>query len=265
MKKILQYYGAILRINIQREMEHRSALVSWGLLCLVQIFSNVFLIKVLLDRFDQMAGWSAEQLIFMYGISQISQGCMQFFLIQTWNIEEYVISGNFDRMFLRPISVLFQFLTERVNFIGLFNIVGGIVAFVYGALGVQFYWGIWNVLQLLLIIMAGTLLQGGLFLILGCATFYFKRTGGSTRLLTNLCEKTSYYPVTIFPKWMQFLLLYVLPYSYVAYMHSYALFQGDGIFNEVMTMKAVLIGIVIFSLAVMLFYISLKKYESVGH
>lgn len=265
MKKLVKYYAMIVKLNVLREIEHISGMVSWGLMSFVQIFANVFLIKILMSRFSHIEGYGAEQIIFIYGISQISQGCMQFTMIQTWNIEEYVINGAFDRMFLRPMSVLFQFLIDRVNFIGLFNIAGGLIAFLYGAGNIDFLVNLPNCLQLILIIIEGVLIQGGEFLLLGCAAFFFKRTGGSTRVLTNLCEKTSYYPISVFPKWMQFLVTYILPYTFVAFVHGSKAVHNNGSFDWLATLQGLIISVIVFGSALIVFKISIKHYESAGH
>src|SRR5258708_3629369 len=111
--------GALfLKQAMQRQIEYPLYLVSWLIANPMQYFFGVLLLKVLVDRFHPLAGWTYEELAFLYGLGLLSHGLNVAFFIQFWNIDYYISDGGFDRMLVRPIPVFFQLCTQYFNFIG---------------------------------------------------------------------------------------------------------------------------------------------------
>src|SRR5260370_8833991 len=60
-----------------------------------------------------LAGWSFEEILFLYGFSLIPFGLFNVLSVNLYEFgSTYIIEGKFDRVLLRPISSLFQVLFE---------------------------------------------------------------------------------------------------------------------------------------------------------
>lgn len=263
MKRVAEYCGYIVKLNILREIENRAGILAWGLLVIIQSFSNLWLLSVLASKFHAINGWTIEQLLFMYGLSQVSHGAALTFFIQTWSLEEYIVHGTLDRMIVRPIYITVQFLTDHINFIGLFNLLTGIIVFVYAGCRVHFACTASNLIQLFFIIVAGMLIEGSVYWIIGSLSFWFKRTNELTKIYTQVTEKIAMYPLTIFPGMVRVLFFTIIPYAYIAYLPTVSYFQSSGeSFQVNNTCIIVLVAGVLIALAYGIFHRGLRRYES---
>lgn len=262
--RIIRTCVYLTKLNIMREIERLSGMVSWGIMILVQSFSSIWLVATLVERFQDIAGWTIEQLIFMYGLGMLSHGLTFVFFIQTWWMEDYIIHGKFDRMLLRPLPVIVQFMFDNINFIGLFNVLSGVFIFAYGCKAVQFELTLTNFLHIGILVFAGICIEGSIYWILSCFSFLVKRAGEITKTYTVVSEKVATYPMEILPKWMQFIMSTILPYAYTAYIPAQKYFMNNGCLDWHVTFTALVIGIAFLGVANVLFIFGLAKYESVG-
>ena len=128
------------RLAIQRQLEYPLFLFSWLIMIPIQYFSGIWMLKIIVDRFQPLNGWDFPELTFLYGLGLISHGIFVVFFINTWHIDHMVINGQFDRLLLRPMNVFFQLVASYVNFIGVIDCIPGIIIFIYGCQLAGFEW-----------------------------------------------------------------------------------------------------------------------------
>ena len=95
------------RLSVQRALEYPFSLLS---ICLGLGFNYVWIgvaLKVLVDRFQPLSGWTFSQLAFLYGLSLMSRGVMSILSFQSRQIDRFVTRGEFDVMLLRPLEITF--------------------------------------------------------------------------------------------------------------------------------------------------------------
>ena len=88
-----------------------------GLFCFffTQAMGIMFLYLVF-RQIPSLNGWTLEQLIFIYGFAQIPRGIDHLLTDNIWLIAwRMVISGDFDRYMLRPMNILFQVISEKLQ------------------------------------------------------------------------------------------------------------------------------------------------------
>src|SRR5579862_4651000 len=77
------------------------------------IFSLGFVV-VLFGNASNLAGWSLEEVVFLWGFTQIPYGLFNVISLNLYDFgNNYIIEGKFDRILLRPVSSLFQVLFEQ--------------------------------------------------------------------------------------------------------------------------------------------------------
>ena len=96
-----------VRFAVQRVLEYPFSLlgisVSLG-------FSYIWIgvsLKLLVDNFQPLSGWTFPQLVFLYGLGLTSRGVMSIISFQSRQINRYVTQGEFDRLLVRPLDVAF--------------------------------------------------------------------------------------------------------------------------------------------------------------
>lgn len=254
-KFIVQY----LKILLQSKMDFFIGVI--GFIC-SQIFSIISLL-IIFNSISSLNGWKIHEVLFLYGFFLIPKGLDHFFTDNLWTVAWFQIKdGSFDRYLLRPAGVLFQILSEKIQFDGLGELILGtlIVCKVLVTRSIGF--DVEKILVLIVLCIISAIVFSSLKLLFTSFAFFMKESGEIVEML-YLIGDFSKYPISIYPRLIKLFLIYVLPFAWVSYFPvCYLLGKGVGIeifFQEFLVMIITLL----FSLFV--FKLGLKKYESVGN
>ncbi len=262
----LSVAACFARLAVQRQLENPLFLVGWFLMIPIQYFGWIWMLKMLVQQFQPLAGWTFPQIAFLYGLAQLSHGLMVIFFIQTWGMQDWVINGEFDRLLVRPLNVLFHFSFVYINLIGVIDLIPGSVIFAYGCRATGFAWTPGTVLQVAAVILGAMLIRAAIFLVSGSLSFWTKRSWGMVGLNLALQERCTLYPVAIYPYALQMLLTFVLPIAFISFYPSCD-FLGQDARTTLPLGLAVwtpVVGAALMAAAYGVFRLGLKSYESSG-
>ena len=270
-KKIgtIGHYLDVTKANIRMAaltiVEYPSSIIGWLISNPIQFIVGFATIQFVVQQFGEINGWNYGQLAFLYGVSVISHALSMIFFIQGWFTGFYVIEGEFDRYLTRPMGVLYQFFFTQVNIFGVTDLIPGIIVFVYGCIKISFAWTFAKVLLVLCMLIGSTLIRGGVYLILGTTSFYTRSCNDFGQYTQEVFDKTTMYPISMYPEAVQFILTYLIPIGWVSF---YPVSSLLGTYNGPMKMAALytlLIGIAVIGVAGMFFKRGIRKYESAGN
>lgn len=271
MLGIVKHYARVtfenLKISILTTLEYPANLLGWLLSNPIQFIVGFATIKFVVAEFGSINGWGYGQLAFLYGLAIISHALSMILFVQGWFMGFYVIEGEFDRYMLRPMSVLYQFFFTHFNLIGITDLIPGICVFVYGCVKIHFTFNLYNLCAVLSLLIGATLIRGGVYLVIGSTSFWTKSVTDFGAYTQELFDKTTMYPLTMYPESIQFILTYLIPIGWVSFYPAADLL---GISNGRFTWDGAVwltlaVGVAVFFVAAVFFYRGLKKYESAGH
>lgn len=270
LQKLKHYAGvtrAFYKISVLQTLEYRAGIMGWLLANPIQFIVGFATIKFVVEEFGTIAGWEYGHLAFLYGISAMTHALNVIFFYPSWEMGWYVNEGEFDRYMLRPLNILFQFYFAGFNAVGFTDMIPGICVFLYGCIQINFEWSFRNVILILITLIGATLIRGGLYLILGSTTFWTKSVASYSGYTQELFDKTTMYPLSIYPEALQFILTYLLPIGWVSfYPVSELIGMPNGRFAwDGAVYATLIIGIVVFVIASRVFKMGLKRYESAGN
>jgi ABC-2 type transport system permease protein len=266
----LRHYGSVAacfaRLAVQRQLEYPLFLVSWLLMIPIHYFSGIWMLRIIVDRFQSLNGWDFSELAFIYGLGLLSHGLLVVFFINTWHMDHMVINGTFDRLLLRPMSVFFQLVASYVNFIGLIDLIPGTIIFIYGVNAVGLEWSFANIGKLILVVIGGVFLRAALFISLGTIAFWTKRNASTVNFALSTLERVTLYPLSIYPYVIQVLFTFIIPIGFISFYpaadflgkdHAFLLPLGLALWTP-------LLGFMCFWLSLKLFKFGMRQYESSG-
>lgn len=256
-----------LKISILTMLEYPSNMIGWLISNPLQFIVGFATIQFVVKEFGDIAGWNYGQLAFLYGLAIISHALSMIFFVRGWFMGFFVIEGEFDRYMLRPMNILYQFFFTEFNLIGITDLIPGICVFAYGCIQVGFQFNLRNCLVLLAILVGATFIRGGVYLIIGSTSFWTQSTTDFGAYTQELFDKTTMYPLSMYPEAVQFILTFLIPIGWVSF---YPAAELMGIETDVfMPGYAPLItlgaGAMVFAIAAIVFYSGLKRYESAGN
>lgn len=270
MIETLRYHFSVtfysMKQALLRQFEYPIYLLSWVIVNPVQYFSGVWLLKVLADRFDNLAGWEFPQIAFIYGLGLLSHGLHVVFFIQTWMIERFVTEGEFDRMLVRPMGVFFQFIIRYVNLVGFTDMIPATVIFLYACKEIGFIWSLSNIISIIAVLIGGMLIRAAIYTVFSSVSFWTYRSRPLVMFVYHMMERGSYYPISIYPRLFQFFLTFIIPIAFISFYPACDFLNMDT--RTALPIGFVIwtpiVGIIMFWLSMAFFKFGLKNYESAG-
>ncbi|WP_179945158.1 ABC transporter permease [Paenibacillus durus] len=223
--------------------------------------TNLVFIFVIFMHTNTLAGWSQNEVVFVYGFFMVPWGVFACF-VNMWNFSErYIVKGEMDRILTRPAHNLFQIFLENVDppsLIG--SLIGLLIMAVSGFnLGLPFEW--WTVPALILLTISATAIYTGIYTTLTALSFYSDAPTGIIPLMYNI-QSYGRYPVTIYNRAIQVLLTWILPFAFVGVYPAGLFLQ-----REEMTRMALLtpvMGAIFLSIGLFVWNRGVRKYKGAG-
>ena len=227
-----------------------------------QILGIMFL-YLIFEQIPSLEGWTLSQLIFIYGFAQIPRGIDHLFTDNIWLVAyRMVINGDFDRYMLRPMNVFFQIVCEKIQPDAVGELlIGGILVIMSMTKGIVIIDGM-HVAMFILSVIAGAIIYTSIKLLFASLAFWVKRSGPFLQVAYEMADFAKY-PIEIYSKPVRFILTYVIPFAFVAYLPaSYFLIQRSALTTIGIECA---IAAVIWIVAYSVFKIGISRYESAGN
>lgn len=224
-------------------------------------------IWVVLDRFDVIAGWSLGEVAFLYGVRLTAHGLWVIPFNRLVELDDVVRTGEFDRFLVRPLNPLIQLCTSRFWFGSFGDLVGGVLILAVATAMTDIDWSAPAVGYLVLAVVGGGLLEASLQLAAAALTFRMLSTLSIRVLIDNIFNTFGNYPLKIFGGVGQFLLTFVLPLAFVAYLPASVLLDrtADLHVAPALAYTAPAIGALTFAASYLFWRRQLHAYQSSGH
>jgi len=179
------------------------------------VFSNV----------PSLGGWSGSGVLFLFGMTGVVLSLSELFFNGIWLLPLYIIEGDLDRLLLYPVHNLTFLLMARPEVHAFGNLLSGTVVLGFAlhlapppALA-YFLLPIW--------VASGAVVYTACLVLLACTSFYLVGPSMHHLMLGAHLLNASRYPVNIYPKALQYLLLFAFPLCVAAFVPGHWL-QGEG-------------------------------------
>lgn len=262
--RYIKIYSIFLKQYLKGLLEYRADFMIGMFAFLLDQSLGIFFLFVIFHNIDLLVGFTFEQMILMYGLSQIPKGIDHLFFDNLWLLPQTIRRGDFDQYLLRPINSLYHFLIVRFQPDAFGEILLGLILAIYSLNrldGVSTVNYIVLVLVIILFVIIGAFIFTGLKLITSSISFWITNAYPIMQITYNL-NQFARYPVRIFPKFIRILMTYVIPFAFVAY-YPMLYIIGDVSFIEVF-IKLILLTTALMGVGILLWNRGIKKYNSTG-
>ncbi|MCI8623114.1 MAG: hypothetical protein HFG26_05560 [Provencibacterium sp.] len=268
MKDFWKLFIRFFQVALRRNMAYRGSFLA-GIVGQWIGYGATFLsLYILAASFDRLGGWNGAEVMVLYGLSLMSYaiGASFFFNFST-GLTRRIRSGEFDASLTKPIP---PFLHEvfsagyNVGYISHFSV--SLVIIVLSLRSLAYTVTVQSVLLLLLMVLGASLIQAAA--LIASSTMGFFTVGNNPIadvLLWDVKEFTNF-PITIFPKGIQFVLTFILPFAFLNFYPAAALL-GKAIpegYPAPLPYFSPLAGALAFVLSLLLWNWGLKHYKSTG-
>ena len=146
------------------------------------------------------------------------------------------------------------------------DLIPGILVFVYGCVKCEVSVNLLFIFRVVIILAGATLIRGGIYILLGSTSFHTRSAVDFGQYTQEIMDKTTMYPLSMYPESMQFILTYLIPAGWISFYPVTALLGKTGAFSGMIVPFVTLaVGILMMLIAGAYFSMGLKKYESAGN
>lgn len=263
MKRYLRLYRVLVTQFLKTIMQSRVDFLI-GLLgfFFTQIMGIAFLYLVF-QQIPNLKGWTLDQLIFIYGFAQIPRGIDHLLTDNIWLVSyRLVINGDFDRYMLRPMNIFFQVIAEKLQPDALGELLVGTILMVRSlGKGIVLVDAL-HIVLFFVSIFAGALIYTSIKLFFASLAFWVKVSGPFLQVAYEMADFAKY-PTEIYARGIRFLITWVVPFAFVAYLPASFFLKGDA--SAWIIAIECGIALVFWWIAYALFQYGTHIYESAGN
>ena len=214
----LRIYRKLILLSIRSQLEYKAsfwiALVSY----FFTAFADLFVIWILLERFQRILGWSFAEITLLYGVVHIGFALADMLGKGLDNFDTLIKRGEFDKILIKPISPLIQVAASEINLSRLGKLIQATLVLALGleTLHISFFS---SEMLLIFAALAGTIaLFYGIRIIQATFCFWTTESLEIFNIATYGGLEMAQYPKTIYPKAFGKFFTYVIPFFCVGYM-----------------------------------------------
>lgn len=268
MKDTIHLIGVYTKTTARAWFQYRVDAVLRSLAVFLRESTGIIVIWFTLQKFGKLNGWNIYEMMFLFSLLFLTYGIMIIFFTGLRDFGKTVRDGSFDRFILRPRGLLFQIIFANSDWFAAVGHGGlGITLFIISANKVGIEWSLTNIAYYIFTVLGGVLIQGAVFLFLAALNIYLLQTDSLKEMLYWDMRKFAGYPLSIFSRFIQIIMIYVMPFAFVNYFPSQYLLRKNDMseYPEVFMYLTPIIGILMYLASYLFWRFSIRFYKSSGN
>ncbi|WP_049573393.1 ABC transporter permease [Nonomuraea sp. SBT364] len=262
LARSLRLYVLLQRASARSAMQYRLNSVIGVLSGAVWQGAGFAFIWVVMHTFPSLAGWGLAEIAFLYGLRLTAHALAMIPMMSVHDIQWVVRNGEFDRFLLRPLNPLVQLMGNRVGLGQVGDLLVGVTLLAVAGGNVPVDWDAWLVAYCVVAVAGGALIEAAFFLGLSSLSLRMVDTTALRVFVDDVFSRFGSYPMKVFGGVTEWLLTFVLPVAFVAYVPSSVVL---GKLDASWALAAPLLGVVLIAVAYLVWRRQLDHYQSAGH
>lgn len=257
----MRMYFKYLSLQMKTAFEYRSSIVMSMITSALTTIATFFGIICLFAKFDNIGGYTMNQVLITYSIVTFSFAFAECFFRGFDQFDTLVKTGELDRLLIRPRSIFLQVLGYKTewNKIGRMIFSAGIM--VYAFINASIAWTAMKVLVVLLMAIGTVIMFVGIFLLYSSVSIFTIEGLEAVNIISNGGRDLCYYPIDIYAGVFKKFFTFIIPFAFINFVPLKYLIGST---NEIFYALSPLISLVFFGVCLLIFQWSLTKYKSTG-
>jgi ABC-2 type transport system permease protein len=223
--------------------------------------ASLLTVWILMSQIPDLNGWKLPEVLLIYGLLTLAKSLNHMFADNLWTIgRQYIRTGGFDRFMVRPVNPLFHLLADRFCHDGIGNFLVAIVLIGYAMTTLAIPITLLNIAYLIVMGISGGLIFFALNLLTATSAFWLMDSIPVTRVIFDN-HAFAQYPITIYPRFIQVALTWLIPYAFASFYPATYLLGRD---VSLLAWLPPVVAIVLTLLAYRVWVFGLRHYGSTG-
>lgn len=256
----MKVYAATFNASLQAKLEYKLDF-ALGLLTstMLQLAALGFL-WVIFHQTPSLLDWNQTQVIFLFGLTAMALGTSELFFNHIWMVPYYIVMGDLDRLMVYPVRSLPFLLISRPELHSFGNLVTGATFIGYSIIQLHLPWQSWILTPVW--VLSGSVIYTATLVIFCSLSFKFVGPYSYTLMIPHTLLQASRYPLSIYPSWVHYGLLFLVPFGAFNYL------PGGWVFGKMLSpwcaLVAPLAAFLFAAIAQACWDWGLRQYQSTG-
>lgn len=262
----VKIYLTLISISIKARMEYKTSFLFYIVAIIAFYIGQLGLLFVILNRFQQIQGWTMGEMAFLYALLTFAHGFANLIFAQLIHFDQLIVSGEFDRTLVRPLSPLGQVIFSKFDASTAAHLIIGFVALYFGSHLAGIEWTVKKIMLFPVIVFGGVLIAGAIRLMVAAVAFWTLRNRSLVHTVVFSSKEFILYPVTIYNMGVQFFLTFIFPIAFINFYpaHLFLDRSGENLLHPALEMGTPLVGIILFTISIFAWKAGVDHYQSSG-
>ncbi len=219
----LRLLYAFFRAGVLEELAYRANFFVHLLESLMELGTALAGLAVIFSHTSNLGGWHPEEVVALLGVFFLVGGAIRLMIQPSMEqLIESVHDGTLDFTLTKPVEAQFLVSVQRVDIWSLTDVLlgFGVLAAALVRLGTRV--GAGQAAMFAAALAAGGIIVYSFWLILATLSFWFVRVENILVIFQSMYE-AGRWPVSLFPRWLRFMLTFLVPVAFVTTVPAQAL------------------------------------------
>ena len=257
----MKLYMKFFSMHLKSQMQYKLSFFLTAFGQFLVSFTALLGVYFMFSRFNTVEGFAYEQALLCFAVVLMAFSMAEM-LGRGFDLFPRMLSnGEFDRALVRPRNIIFQVLAAKMDFTRLGRLFQAVLVFCYAIPNSGVAWTPDKIFTLCLMVICGSLLFFGLFLIYAAFSFFTVEGLEFMNVFTDGGREFGRYPFSVYGKNILWFLTFVVPLALFQY---YPLLYLLGRERSVFYMLIPLCGLLFLLPSYAFFRFGLLRYKSTG-
>lgn len=264
----IRLYGRYVGASLRSQMQYPGAFLLTSVGAFAATVVDFIAVWALFTRFRQIEGWQFGEIALFYGVISVSFAVADW-LTRGFDVfgEQFVKTGDFDRVLVRPRSTVLQLLGYEFRATRIGRLAQAVLVWGIGVhlTSIAWTWQVWA--TLFFAVAGGTALFCGILVLQATLAFWTVESLEIANTLTYGGVEAAQYPLDIYARWFRNFLTFVVPLGCVSFFPvAVVLGRADrtGVAPAIAQLAPAL-GFVFLGVALWVWRLGVRHYTSTGN
>jgi ABC-2 type transport system permease protein len=217
-------YRRLVGARVRADLQYRTSFVLYLLGQLLASTADLGAVALIFANVDALAGWSGEEVVFLFAASGLSFGLGDLFVSQVERASVHIKAGTFDGFLIRPVGALWQLCAAEFALRRVGRCIQPVVVLATCLAVVDVEWTPARAVLVPLTVLCGAAIFGAIWVITSSVAFWTVDTQEMANSFTYGGNQLTAYPIDVLGRWLRRIAVFVVPLASVAYLPACGLF-----------------------------------------
>ncbi|WP_308636333.1 ABC transporter permease [Paenibacillus silvisoli] len=260
----MRLYLKYMKMIMKSQMQYRASflLLAFGQ-CLTP-FTTFAGLYFMFERFGQLKGWSFYEVALCFAVTQMAFSFAEVFGRGFDVFSSLVVSGDFDRLLVRPRGTVLQVFGSRFEFARFGRLLLSVFLLIWAAGNIEVDWTFLKVTTLVLMVVSGVVIFLGIFILAASVSFWTVQGLEIANIFTDGGREMTQYPLNIYQKWVKRVFTFIIPFACFNYLPLLYILERDGAGGHPLYAMLPLAGFLFLAPCLLVWRVGVRHYRSTG-